>query len=59
MTSVLEKRLRFAPAPSHTNEAGLRRDLQQFSRQRRWKWHFQNEIPQKSEEISQFKIKLQ
>ena len=59
MISVLEKRLRFAPTPSYTNEADLLRDLPQFSRKMRWKWHFQTEIPQKSEEISQFKIKLQ
>ena len=55
--SVLEKGLGFAPTPSHINEADLRRDLREFSRKLRCKWHFRNEVPQNNEEISQFKVK--
>ena len=57
--SVLEKGLGFAPTPSHINEADLRRDLREFSRKMRCKWHFRNEVPQSKEEISQFKVKSQ
>ena len=57
--SVLEKGLGFAPTPSHINEADLRRDLREFSRKMRCKWHFRNGVPQNNEEISQFRVKLQ
>ena len=58
--SVLEKWLGFAPTPPHINEADLRRDLREFSRKIRCKWHFRNdEVPQTNEEISQFKVKSQ
>ena len=57
--SVLEKWLGFAHTPSHINEADLRRDLREFSRKMRCKWHFGNDAPQSDEEISQFKVKLQ
>ena len=43
--SVLEKGLGFAPTPSHINEVDLRRDLWEFSRKMRCKWHFRNEVP--------------
>ena len=49
----------FAPTPSHINEADLRRNLREFSRKMRCKWHFRNEVPQNNEEISQFKVKSQ
>ena len=55
--SVLEKGLGFVPTPSHINEADLQRDLWEFSRKMRCKWHFRNEVPQNNEEISQFKVK--
>ena len=57
--SILEKRLGFAPTPSHINETDLRRDLGKFSRKMRSKWHFRNEVPQSNQEISQFNIRLQ
>ena len=57
--SVLEKGLGFVPNPSNINEADLRRDLREFSRKMRCKWHFRNEVPQSNEEISQFKVKSQ
>ena len=43
--SVLEKRLGVAPTSSHINEADLWRDLREFSRKMRCKWHFRNEAP--------------
>ena len=49
----------FAPTPSHINEADLRRNLREFSRKMRCKWHFRNEVSQNNEEISQFKVKSQ
>ena len=56
---VLEKVLGFALTPSHINEADLRRDLREFSREMRCIWHFRNEVPQSNEDISQFKVKSQ
>ena len=41
--SVRETGLGFALFPSHINEANLRRDIQEFSRKIRCKWHFRNE----------------
>ena len=57
--SVLERGLVFAPTPSHINEADLRRDLREFPKKMRCKWHFRNKVSQNNEEISQFKVKSQ
>ena len=53
------KKLGFAPTPSYINEANLRRDLREFSRKMRCKWHFRNKVPQTNDEIFQFKVKSQ
>ena len=54
--SVLEKVFGFAPTPYHINEADLRRNLEDFSRKMKCKWHFRNEAPQSNEEISQLRL---
>ena len=54
--NMLEKGLGFSPTPSFINEADLRWDFNEFSREMRYKWYFGNKT-QCSKEIPTFHSK--